>query len=124
MAFQSAFLCERAPTDGTHEPLIIVVYTHVLSQRFLPLIRLVAYMARVYSFSVVFYHVHFQGIPRVKGEVALVALMVPLVQMVASDVTRQMSGRYIALGTRLALIPLQLFIVDLCQVFLSSVERR
>lgn len=58
VSLQSAFLRESPPAHRAREPLVVIVYPHVLPKRFLPLVRLTADRARVYPLPVVLYHVH------------------------------------------------------------------
>lgn len=95
----------------------------MLPQSFLPLIRLLADRACMYPFAVVLYHVHLQSVLRVKRQITFLAFMIPLVQMVPSDMAGKVPRGDVTLRAGFAFISLELLVMDLCEMLLSSVER-
>lgn len=88
MTFEGALLRESSGTHWAHEPLVVVMYPHVLPQRLLPLVGLVADVAGVYALPVMLDHVHLQRVPRIEGLIAFSAFVVSLVEVISSDMTR------------------------------------
>lgn len=89
MALQTALLHKRTSAHFTLEPSVVVMYPHMLSQRVLPGIQLVAHFTRVVFLTGVFNHVGFQRFITEKPVTALDTLVIPLHQMILFNMRHQ-----------------------------------